>query len=303
MMYDPRQPNAYDGVCQKRLDQHATANAADAARTKAADDAARAAAHARQMAPIVGDLASLTPEELHRRRVTLSARLGIEGAANIEREAAETAARLKAATGQSLAAKATSALGKQGHMGGALAPGGLEAPLKIVGGSMVGSGSTYGSIESSKRAREEPSKKTPQGKPSSTLLIRNIVMPTAHQQTLPPFDSSLQMSVQQECARYGVVRSVRLHQLPPNFRRPLKKSKLNFGVKLPEGAGSNTVLHEAERYRVFVKMDSVAAALKVADELNDRSFGDRLLVVSFYSAALFDQENFLPQPEEIPLKE
>ena len=65
--------------------------------------------------------------------------------------------------------------------------------------------------------------------------------------------------------------------------------------------GPPATLTEVERYRVLMRLEDVASACKVADDLHGRRWTGRPLVVSFYSPALFDAGQYGPEADEGPL--
>ena len=206
--------------------------------------------------------ATLTPEEAYKERVRMSAVMGIQSAQELQREEDDLRHKEHVQQGKDVKSKVERLLGKIGE--GSIGPvlGGLE----FVPSGMTAGGHVLMATE------KKATKPALNGKTSSTILLRNLVSKGA-------VDAQLQLDLQTECSRFGVIRGLVIHQLAPTH--PL--------------SSSNT-----EAVRVFVRYDSVASAFKAAENLNGRLFDDRKVVASFYSTTQFDN---LQYEDEQPLVE
>jgi hypothetical protein len=154
------------------------------------------------------------------------------------------------------------ATSKAGVLGRNDAPG-LSTPLVLEPSRMAAGGSV---LAEAKGAQRPPVT----GRPSMTLLLRNV----AGGKVEDP--ESLRQDIQLECAKYGVVKLVRVHQLD----------------QLPEGWAPG------ESVRVLVKFESAAVALKASSNLHWRHFDGRRLIVSFFPFHAFEQGEYGPAAGE-----
>jgi hypothetical protein len=272
-MYDPRQPNSYDAVMSARAtarQQSVTAAAATTAATVPGgviqptpldNELEKALA---QHAP--ASMADMTPEDMRRLRVAASARLGVQSAMAMERDDHEAAVKERKALGLDSSSKASKFLKLMGVGEGQALPaagGGLTSHLVMEKSAMPGGGNVL--VQSS-----GPTKAQVKGKPSAALLLRNVAAPDATS------TDALQLDMQTECAKFGVVKYVRVHQLGT----------------LPDG------WHPGEGVRVFVRFDSVASAFKAAEALHHRVYDGRNIVVSFVPTITVERGELQPTSEE-----
>jgi hypothetical protein len=269
-MYDPRLPNSYDSIAaakrklRQEVEAAAAARVAEEAQKGQYVDEHDAAAAVAAGAPMDIDMA---PEALRRHRVEASARLGVQSAIEMQREEHEANLRERKALGLDSGSKAKNFLKKLGVTEGQGLTGaggsGLASHLVLEKANLAAGGNVL--VEGA-----GPAKPVVKGRPSSTLLLRNVTM------SRPIDEFALAMDIQNEASKHGVVKAVRVFPLP----------------ELPEGWAPG------ELTRVLVRFDTVASAFKAAEALNQRLYDGRHIFVSFYSTAVFDRSEYGPSAEE-----
>ncbi|KAL6074601.1 RNA-binding protein 39 [Balamuthia mandrillaris] len=101
---------------------------------------------------------------------------------------------------------------------------------------------------------------TPSPVPTTCLLLKNMFDPAT--ETAPDYDQEIQEDVGEECSKFGKVKHVRV----------VKDS--------PEGL-------------VYVKMETVEAAMKAQQALNHRWFAGKMISVDYIVESAYNQENRL----------
>lgn len=256
-MYDPRVPNTYDQLKRTEIAARVAAQTAvPAAPTKIVEDVHD------NLPSVFTSSMPLTAEDMRRQRLSVSARLGVQVAADMHKEEHEAALRERREGGSSAASKAAAFLLSAGGNDAAPAgAGSLASHLVLQKSSLLGGTHAFVPAPVIKQA--------PKGKPSATVLLRNIASPADD-------FAALQTDIQSECARFGVVRAVRIATVQPE-------------------AG----WHEGEGVRVLVRFDTVAAAFKACEGLDARVYNGSSVHVSFFPTAQFDKGEFGPAENEI----
>ena len=300
-MYDPREPNSYDDVIKRRQDavkrrrdeeEHAAKLRTAAAAQRAAlqehldarlppppapPPAAFGRHHTTGVAAASANSSSssaLTADEIRRQRIAVGSRMGVAGAAELEMEEHEVVLkeRKAAAADSGTTSRVQRMMAAMGHVEGrglGKDGSGIAAPLEATKSSLLG---TSGHIIAPGAVK--PSRPPVRGKPSATLLIRNTCAPGRRTP-----DATLQDDMLSECAKYGVVRGIRVHVEP-------------------EESGD---CPPAEWIRVVVRFDSVASAFKASEAIHYRLFDGRHAIVSFFPTSNFDKGIFSRQPDEVPV--
>jgi hypothetical protein len=248
-MYDPFFPNDFAVLIQARSENRPKEVPADST------------------VQLLTPMPLLTPEAAHRERVRISAAMGVASALQLQRDDDDLLHKQHVQQGLDVKSRVGRMLGLPGGTAEAAASdsiGGGVANLEFVPSGMSAGGHVLAATE------RKPVKPVLKGKPSSTVLLRNIA-------TRGAVDSQLQADLLSECSRYGVVRGLVVYAMPDGH--PLS-------------------LNEVEGLRVFVRYDTVAAAFKAAESLNGRSFDGRKVAASFYPTVLFDNSQLA---EEQPL--
>ncbi|KAG8342725.1 hypothetical protein ERJ75_001005200 [Trypanosoma vivax] len=256
----------------------------------------------------------LSAEELHQRRVRQSAALGITTAVRLERDELETEHKVKAASGldrkgrigsklgklmEAAASKGGSSDGGSGHGSGDSSG---DLPLDAPPSSFLGSGASLvfekshlasGGFMVKESVSSQENRKTQNGKPSSTILIRFIrdgPSPALFEMETSTPISGLGAScmsflevIQDQCGRFGVVRSVR-HALLSEADQLVVRERL-----VQAGLSSETEIEARltrELVRIFVRFDTVASAFKALEALQQQQRGS--WSVCFFPTLLFD---------------
>lgn len=269
-MYDPRLPNNYADESLRAKPPASPVSASPAAVTDGTgnDPPASFDAGARAAREIIGEPSqggsAVTPEELRRQRVALSAKMGVGAALELERDEHAAAMHERSVGGTDVRSKARALLAKR-----AAAAGNTDGP---------GAGLSGLTLEKSELgghqivAQSAPKKAPVKGKPSTCLLLRNV----HGGYDLPEAASDvLLMDMQSECAKHGVVKATRVHtiELQPGW--------------LP-----------TERVRVLVRFDNRVAAFKAATALQGRLYDGRELVISFFPLPQFERGELGPTDDE-----
>ena len=140
---------------------------------------------------------------------------------------------------------------------------GMTTPLEVRKDG-ARSGVIVAAPETFVRAPEAP-------EPSKVLLLRNVVAPGE-------VDEDLEDEVAEECEKFGPVVRV-----------------LIFELEDPDPGRS-----EGEAVRVFAEFTEAASAARCLEGMNGRFFGGRTIRASYYSEALFAENELGPQPGEPP---
>lgn len=138
---------------------------------------------------------------------------------------------------------------------------GMTTPLEVRKDG-ARSGVIVAAPETFVRAPEPP-------EPSKVLLLRNVVAPGE-------VDEDLEDEVAEECEKFGPVFRVLIFELEDPGR----------------SAG--------EAVRVFAEFTEAASAARCLEGMNGRFFGGRTIRASYYSEALFAENELGPQPGESP---
>lgn len=138
---------------------------------------------------------------------------------------------------------------------------GMTTPLEVRKDG-ARSGVIVAAPETFVRAPEPP-------EPSKVLLLRNVVAPGE-------VDEDLEDEVAEECEKFGPVVRVLIFELED----------------LGRSAG--------EAVRVFAEFTEAASAARCLEGMNGRFFGGRTIRASYYSEALFAENELGPQPGESP---
>lgn len=295
-MYDPFCPNDYAAVLRE---QEAAAAAAAPSPSSVPGSTFSLGVELVSPAAATGTLSlvAASAEDLVRERVRMSAAMGIAAAVQQEREADDARHKSHVQQGKDAKSRIRGLLMMGGGGGGGVpaplvpeAASPMPYPLSHGGDSSWNAGSSssggvgialspiahlefvpssmpaggYQLVATSAAAAQAAAKPALTGKPSSTIVLRNLVS-RGH------VDPQLQADLQGECARFGVVRGLVMHELAASH--PLS-------------------LADAEAVRVFVRYDSVAAAFKAGEALNGRLFDGRRVAAAFYPTLLFDGGKF-----------
>lgn len=273
----------------------------------------------------------LSVEELHQRRVRQSAALGITTAIRLERDELEAAHKVKVATGMDRKGRIGSKLEKfmkmatsssssgdaaSGSNGDADVSSGMSSmglpPSSLAGSSapLVFQRSTLaaGGYMVKEDTNAQDGRKAPSGKPSSTILIRFIrdgPPPDLFEEdataggdneggavgSLRAAGLAFLENVQGQCARYGIVRSVRPALLTEEQRTAVR-ARLEQCASTPVEV---ELRFARELVRVLVRFDTVAGAFKAIDALQQNCVN---WSVCFFPTILFDAGTLGPSDGE-----
>nr|CCC91474.1 conserved hypothetical protein [Trypanosoma congolense IL3000] len=257
----------------------------------------------------------LSAEEMHQRRLRQSAALGIATAVRLERDELEVAHKVKVATGTDLKGRIGMKLEKlrevfasttgtnggfvgsgesgdssRGNAPAGMPPSGGSAPLVFQRSKLAAGGYMVKEETSSHDNRKMSS-----GKPSSTILIR-FIRDGPHPDIFEmetgtsvgnaaggfgPACLAFLESIQSQCARYGVVRSVR-PALLTEAQRTAVRARL---VECSPTPADVEMRFGRELVRVLVRFDTVAGAFKALDALQQNCSN---WSVCFFPTLLFD---------------
>lgn len=268
--YEPRFPNSYAELKRMKREKEqrdlAERQRQDKAKLMVDEERRMLEQRAALLAPALFnqpslDVSRIDADELHRRRVAMSSKLGIKAAEDLEKQQHE------------FNVKQRQEVKKQRTMS-MLANFGVEEGKAMGDSSLVGPlemrRTSQGSVIIAPSTPTVDSKKPPlKGKAAATILVRNFK---------PTIDESLSLDIQTECAKYGLVKSVRI---------------LDLG-----STGIDRGFSEFECVRVLVRFDNVLNAVRAAEALHWRLFDGRRLCVAYFPTALFDKGTYEPHPDE-----
>ena len=258
-MYDPRYPNVYsedlaneDPLLEARLQRQ---RAQERARQL---DTEKQQRDRLMEAKTSQNLSGLTADELVKRRLEMSAKIGIDSAQKQQQEEVELKHRQQKMQGEDKTSKLHKLMSKLGGGGSE-----LSGSLTLASSGLAAGGHSIVETAPPTFVAPGPTAKAIIGKPSTVLRLINVATETS--------DPALEGEIAEEARQYGHVKKVLIHKGSP--------------VVNPED-GTVSTTHPPY---VFIQFDTIANGFKAAEAISGKSFDGRKVEVAFYPKARFDE--------------